>query len=193
MASQPLRRDVGCICLQELLQQVREPAPALHAAVPVHSLLPLLGALLINWTLRSRLGSKWGFYLLKGLLQIFLQPLCSRTAYSKGGVMCGKKSFWGDHQYPASGVSSGSDRARGAHTGAMSNNDMRACRVHEAAVQASASSGARLIRLELLASRQSAALTAAERQITKLNTRARLLGRDLQPPLRQVSMLSSNS
>ncbi|CAL8470728.1 g10270 [Coccomyxa elongata] len=51
---------------------------------------------------------------------------------------------------------------------------------------AGTSAGARLLRLELLATRQSQALIAAERQITKLNTRARLLGRDLQPPLRQV-------
>lgn len=51
------------------------------------------------------------------------------------------------------------------------------------------SAGARLLRLELLATRQSQALIAAERQITKLNTRARLLGRDLQPPLRQVRVL----
>jgi hypothetical protein len=49
-----------------------------------------------------------------------------------------------------------------------------------------ASSGARIVRLELLVTRQSQALAAAEKQITKLNTRARLLGRDLQPPLRQV-------
>lgn len=42
------------------------------------------------------------------------------------------------------------------------------------------------MRLELLATRQSQALLAAERQLTKLNTRARLLGQDLQPPLRQV-------
>ncbi len=42
------------------------------------------------------------------------------------------------------------------------------------------------MRLELLAGRQSQALLAAERQIIKLNTRARLLGKDLQPPLRQV-------
>ncbi len=61
------------------------------------------------------------------------------------------------------------------------------CRVQEAAEQARASAGARLIRLELLASRQAAALAGAERQIAKLNTRARALGRDLQPPLRQVS------
>ena len=61
------------------------------------------------------------------------------------------------------------------------------CRVQEAAEQARASAGARLIRLELLASRQAAALAGAERQIAKLNTRARTLGRDLQPPLRQVS------
>lgn len=54
---------------------------------------------------------------------------------------------------------------------------------------AGGSAGARLLRLELLATRQSQALIAAERQITKLNTRARLLGRDLQPPLRQVSGL----
>ncbi len=42
------------------------------------------------------------------------------------------------------------------------------------------------MRLELLATRQSQALLAAERQLTKLNTRARLLGQDLQPALRQV-------
>ncbi len=54
------------------------------------------------------------------------------------------------------------------------------------AATAGLSAGARLLRLELLASRQSQALLAAERQIAKLNTRARLLGKDLQPPLRQV-------
>ncbi|CAL5220228.1 g2204 [Coccomyxa viridis] len=54
------------------------------------------------------------------------------------------------------------------------------------AAAAGLSAGARLLRLELLAGRQSQALLAAERQITKLNTRARLLGKDLQPPLRQV-------
>ncbi len=61
-----------------------------------------------------------------------------------------------------------------------------ACRQQKSAVAAGTSAGARLLRLELLATRQSQALIAAERQITKLNTRARLLGRDLQPPLRQV-------
>ncbi|EIE22733.1 hypothetical protein COCSUDRAFT_66368, partial [Coccomyxa subellipsoidea C-169] len=59
-------------------------------------------------------------------------------------------------------------------------------RQQKSAVAAGTSAGARLLRLELLATRQSQALIAAERQITKLNTRARLLGRDLQPPLRQV-------
>ncbi len=56
------------------------------------------------------------------------------------------------------------------------------------AAAAGLSAGARLLRLELLAGRQSQALLAAERQITKLNTRARLLGKDLQPPLRQVCL-----
>ena len=55
------------------------------------------------------------------------------------------------------------------------------------ASQAGLSAGVRLMRLEVLATRQAQALLAAERQITKLNTRARLLGKDLQPPLRQVS------
>ena len=55
------------------------------------------------------------------------------------------------------------------------------------AAGAGLSAGVRLMRLELLATRQAQALLAAERQITKLNTRARLLGKDLQPPLRQVS------
>ncbi|KAK9904066.1 hypothetical protein WJX75_003641 [Coccomyxa subellipsoidea] len=59
-------------------------------------------------------------------------------------------------------------------------------RQQKSTVSAGPSAGARLLRLELLATRQSQALIAAERQITKLNTRARLLGRDLQPPLRQV-------
>ncbi|CAK0782797.1 hypothetical protein CVIRNUC_005992 [Coccomyxa viridis] len=54
------------------------------------------------------------------------------------------------------------------------------------ASQAGLSAGVRLMRLEVLATRQAQALLAAERQITKLNTRARLLGKDLQPPLRQV-------
>ena len=54
------------------------------------------------------------------------------------------------------------------------------------AAGAGLSAGVRLMRLELLATRQAQALLAAERQITKLNTRARLLGKDLQPPLRQV-------
>ena len=56
------------------------------------------------------------------------------------------------------------------------------------AAGAGLSAGVRLMRLELLATRQAQALLAAERQLTKLNTRARLLGKDLQPPLRQVSI-----
>ena len=61
-----------------------------------------------------------------------------------------------------------------------------ACRQARVAAAAGLSAGVRIMRLELLATRQSQALLAAERQLTKLNTRARLLGQDLQPPLRQV-------
>ncbi len=54
------------------------------------------------------------------------------------------------------------------------------------AATAGLSAGARLMRLELLATRQAQGLRIAEGQITKLNTRARLLGKDIQPPLRQA-------
>lgn len=54
------------------------------------------------------------------------------------------------------------------------------------AATAGLSAGARLMRLELLAMRQAQGLRIAEGQITKLNTRARLLGKDIQPPLRQA-------
>lgn len=66
-------------------------------------------------------------------------------------------------------------------------------RQQKSALAEGASAGARLLRLELVYTRQAQALIAAERQITKLNTRARLLGRDLQPPLRQVCPAESCS
>lgn len=58
------------------------------------------------------------------------------------------------------------------------------CRQAGATVGASA--GARLARLEVLNARQAQALATAERRLSQLGTRARLLGRDLQPALRQV-------
>jgi len=48
------------------------------------------------------------------------------------------------------------------------------------------SAGARVARLEVLVGRQAQAAALAERRLSQLGTRARLLGRDLQPALRQV-------
>ncbi len=48
------------------------------------------------------------------------------------------------------------------------------------------SAGARLARLEVLQTRHAQAVALAERRLSQLGTRARLLGRDLQPSLRQV-------
>ncbi len=43
-----------------------------------------------------------------------------------------------------------------------------------------------MARLEVLVNRQAQAAALAERRLSQLGTRARLLGRDLQPALRQV-------
>ena len=80
----------------------------------------------------------------------------------------------------------GSDIAAGTADACRSDFMLGTRRQTRMAAGAGLSAGVRLMRLELLATRQAQALLAAERQITKLNTRARLLGKDLQPPLRQV-------
>ena len=50
----------------------------------------------------------------------------------------------------------------------------------------STSASAQLVRLGVLADRQAQSLTVVERQITKLQLRTRLMGRDVKPLLKTV-------
>ncbi len=64
--------------------------------------------------------------------------------------------------------------------------DMR--RKHDIDIQPATSSTAGLAKLEVLADRQAQSLQALARQVTKVQLKTRLVGRDTKPLLRKVQM-----